>query len=232
MMRRDWNLRRQTLPMIVVIAYGLIIISFSQIRVSPFAPEKFAPTHVLPHVLALMLFFPTALISQTDQLQGAWVFLTLPFRNPRAFARGIYCSLWLPGIAVPHLLFLPPAVWFWGWVEALLFVAFSMALTSLYLGAELFLLEGLPFANPVRLSTQALLMPVMMLGGMGAAVLGFLQWLLFRRHAAAAVAMVVVILLAALITRLSLGHLVSELGANLLTLAQGPTRLFKSIEPD
>ena len=232
MMRRDWNLRRQTLPMIVVIAYALIILSFSQIRVSPFAPGKFAPTHVLPHVLALMLFSPTALISQTDQLQGAWVFLTLPFRNPRAFARGIYCSLWLPGIAVPHLLFLPPAVWFWGWVEALLFVAFSMALTSLYLGAELFLLEGLPFANPVRLSTQALLMPVMMLGGMGAAVLGFFQWLLFRRHTAAAVAMVVVILLAALITRLSLGHLVSEMRANLLTLAQGPTRLFKSIEPD
>jgi len=232
MMRRDWNLRRQTLPMIATAAYVLIILSFSQVRVSPFAPGKFAPIHVFPHVLALMLLMPSALISQTDQPQGVWVFLTLPFRNPRAFARGVYLSLWLPGVGIPHLLLLPPAIWFWGWTEASLFVAFSTALTSLYLGAELFLLEGLPFANPVRLSTQALLMPVMMLGGICAAVLGFLQWLLFRRHAAAAVAIVAVVLLAALITRLSLGPLVSEMRANLLTLAQGPTRLFKSVEPD
>lgn len=232
MMRRDWNLRRQTLPLTVMIAYALIILSASQIRVSPFAPGKFAPIHAFPHVLALLLLLPTALISQTDQPLGTWVFLTLPFRNPRAFARGVYFSLWLPGVSLPHLLLLPPAVWFWGWTEALLFVGFSTALSSLYLGAELFMLEGIPFANPVRLSTQALVMPVMILGGIGAAVLAFFQWLLFRRHATAAAAIGLVVLLASLIARLSEGHLVSEIRANLLTLGQGPTRLFKSIEPD
>jgi hypothetical protein len=232
MIRRDWNLRRQALPMVASISYFLIILSFSQIRISPFAPGKFAPAHVFPHVLALMLLLPVVLLSQCDQPQGAWMFLTLPFRNPRAFARGVYLAVWLPGVGLPHLLLLLPAIWFWGWTEASLFVAFSAALASLYLSAELFLLEGLPFANPIRLSAQAILMPVMLLGGMCAAVLGFFQWLLFRRHGTAAVASAAVVLVAFGVTRLSLGHLVSELRTNLLTLAQAPSRLFKSIEPN
>lgn len=231
-MRRDWNLRRQALPMVVSVSYFLIVLSFSQIRVSPFAPGKFAPAHVFPHVLALMLLLPVVLLSQSDKPQGASVFLTLPFRNPRAFARGIYLAIWLPGVGVPHLILLPPAIWFWGWTDASLFVAFSASLASLYLSAELFLLEGIPFANPVRMSAQAVLMPVMLLGGMGAAVLGFFQWLLFRRHATAAVAIGAVALSAFVLTKVSLGHLVSELRTNLLTLAQAPSRLFKSIDRD
>jgi hypothetical protein len=232
MMRRDWNFRRQALPMIVSTAYFLTILSLIQMRVSPFAAGKFAPIHVFPHLLALMLLLPVAILSQGEQAQGAWVFLTVPFRDTRAFARGVFFSLWLPGVGLPHLVLLAPAIWFWGLTEALLFLAFSAAFASIYLAAELFLLEGLPFSNPIRLSAQAALMPIMMLGGMCAAVLGFLQWLLFRRHATAAVAAAALLLLACLITKLSLNHLVSELRTNLLTLAQAPSRLFKGIEPD
>ena len=135
-------------------------------------------------------------------------------------------------MGLPHLLLFPLAIWFWGWSDASLFVLFSAALASLYLGAEFFLMEGLPFANPIRLSAQWALLRVMILGGMCAAVLGFIQWLLFRRHATAAVAAAAVLLIACLVTRLSLGHLVSEARTNLLALAQAPSRLFKSVYRD
>ncbi len=113
-----------------------------------------------------------------------------------------------------------------------LFLIYSLALTSLYLAAELFLLEGLPFANPVRLATQAIIVPVMLLGGMGGAVLAFLQWLIFRSYTAAVIATATVALLAVVIVRFSLSHLVSEFQTNLLTLAQGPARLFKTLDYD
>jgi hypothetical protein len=229
MIRRDWNLRRQALPMVV--GAGLMIAPLlAQIRVSPFAPGKFSPIHALPHLLAFMLLLPVVLLSQTDQPQGAWVFLVLPFLHGRPFARGVYLSLWLPAVGMPHLVLLAPAILFWGWTDASLFVTFSAALASLYLSVELFLMEGLPFANPIRLSAQAALLPIMLMGGACAAVLGFLQWLLFRSHVTAAFATLAVVLAAALVTRLSLSHLVSEFRTNLLSLAQAPSRIFKSVD--
>jgi len=171
-----------------------------------------------------------AALAQTDQPQGAAVFLTLPFRDMGAFARGVYCCLWLPSVGIAHLLLICPAIWFWGWRDALLFVMFSTAMASLYLSAELFLMDGLPFANPVRLSAQNLLIPVMLIGAPCAVILAFMQWLIFRSHTAAAIATVSVLLLAALVTRFSLRHLAREFRANLLALGLGPSRLFKPVD--
>jgi hypothetical protein len=232
MLRRDWNLKRQALPMVAMPIIAIIGIGFSQIGISPFTPGRFAPLHALPHVLAFMLLFPIAIMSQTDQPQGAAIFLTLPFRNMGAFARGVYCSLWLPSIGVAHLLLIFPAIWFWGWKDALLFVVFSTAMASLYLSVELFLMDGLPFANPVRLSAQNSLMPVMLVGAPCAAILALLQWLIFRSHTAAAIATVSVLLLAVLVTRFSLRHMANEFRANLLSLGLGPSRLFKPLDSD
>jgi hypothetical protein len=177
-----------------------------------------------------MLLFPIALLSQTDQPQGAAVFLTLPFRNMDAFTRGVYCSLWLPSVGIAHLLLIFPAIWFWGWRDALLFVIFSAALASLYLSAELFLMDGLPFANPVRLSAQAFLIAVMLVGALCAAILVLLQWLIFRSHTGAIIATVSVLSLAVLVTRFSLRHMAKEFRANLLSLGLGPSRLFKPLD--
>jgi len=230
MLRRDWNIKRLALPNVVLPMIVLIMIGFFQIRVSPFAPGRFAPIHVLPHALAYMFLLPISLLSQTDQPHGAATFLTLPFRNMKAFARGVYCSLWLPGIGIAHLLLIFPAIWFWGWRDALLFVIFSTALASLYLSTELFLMDGLPFANPARASAQADLMPVMLIGIPCAAILAFLQWLIFRSHTAAAIATLSVLLLAVLVTRFSLRNMTKEFRANLLSLALGPSRLFKPLD--
>ncbi|MBZ5499509.1 MAG: hypothetical protein LAP85_24180 [Acidobacteriia bacterium] len=230
MLRRDWNLKRQALPMVVTPIIAMCFIGFTQIGVSPFAPGRFAPLHALPHALAFMLLYPIALLSQTDQPQGAAVFLTLPFRNMGAFTRGVYCSLWLPCIGIAHLLLMFPAIWFWGWRDALLFVIFSTAMASLYLSAEFFLMDGLPFANPVRVSAQADLTPVMLISAPCAAVLAFLQWLIFRSHTAAFIATVAVALLALVLTRFSLRHMAKEFRANLIALGLGPSRLFKPLD--
>jgi hypothetical protein len=230
MLRRDWNLKRQALGMVVLPIFVMITIGFSQIAISPFTPGRFAPLHALPHALAFMLLLPIILLSQTDQPQGAVTFLTLPFRNMGAFARGVYCSLWLPSVGIAHLLLIIPAIWFWGWIDALLFVTFSAALASLYLSTELFLMDGLPFANPVRLSAQAVLMPVMLMGAPCAAILAFLQWLIFRSYTAALLATVMVSLLAVLVTRFSLRHMAKEFRANLIALGLGPSRLFKPLD--
>lgn len=230
MLRRDWNIKRQALPIVVFPIVALLQIGVSQIRVSPFAPGRFALLHALPHALALMLLFPIGLLSQTDQPHGAAVFLTLPFRNMAAFTRGVYCSIWLPSIGIAHLLLIFPAIWFWGWRDALLFVTFSTAMASLYLSAELFLMDGLPFANPVRASAQAYLTPVMLVSAACAAILAFLQWLIFRSHTATIIGTVAVSLLAVLLTRFSLRHMAKEFCANLIALGLGPSRLFKPLD--
>jgi hypothetical protein len=232
MLRRDWNIKRQALPSVAMPILALLIIGFSKIGISPFAPGRFAPIHALPHALAYMLLLPIHLLSQTDQPQGAAVFLSLPFRNMKAYARGVYCSLWLPGVGIAHLLLLFPAIWFWGWKEALLFVAFSTAMASLYLSVELFLTDGLPFANPVRVSAQASILPVILIGAPCAAILALLQWLIFRSTSAAMIATALVSCLAVLVTRFSLRRMAGEFHANLLALSLGPSRLFKPIDSD
>jgi ABC-type uncharacterized transport system permease subunit len=74
------------------------------------------------------------------------------------------------------------------------------------------------------------MMPVMLMGAPCAAILAFLQWLIFRSYTAAILATVLVLFLAVLVTRFSLRHMVKEFRAHLIALGLGPSRLFKPLD--
>jgi hypothetical protein len=231
LMRRDWQFRRSAVPMALPALGMFVSMMFdARFRVSPFVPHKFSPAHVFPQVLGFMLLMPCAMISYSDWHQGSWIFLTAPLTRLRAFARGIYAALWLPGVALPHICFLPVAAWFWGWKSATLFSLFSVVVVSFYLALELLLISGLPFASPFKASRSALEVPVMILGLVIAGFFVGLQWLVFQIWWVALAAGLLLVLTTWFTARLTLRQLEDEICLNLQTLRMGPTKMFKGVE--
>ena len=107
MLRRDWNFRRQVIPMVLPFVLAPLMAVISSIRKSPFATGGFSITdfslmHLFPHFLGLILAVACMLIPYTAEPKGASVFINLPIGRLRPFVRGIYSSLWMP-VAILHL---------------------------------------------------------------------------------------------------------------------------------
>lgn len=231
LMRRDWHFRRNSLPMVLYACFILVpLLAKEGFPVSPLVPHKFSFAHIFPHLFGMMLAMPCTMIAFSDMHRGSWIFLTAPLGNLRAFARGVYWALWLPGAALPHLCVLPFLIWFWGWKAALLFACFSLILVSCYIDLELLLISGLPFANPFKASRAALGVPVLVLGMMTAGFVVALQWVVFQIWLVAVLLGAVLAVAAWLIARLTLRQLEGEIRWNLQTLQMGPTQMFKGIE--
>jgi type IV secretory pathway TrbD component len=179
MMFRDWQFRRQMIPMIPAAVMPLLAI-FGGSRATPFS-GRFTPVYFLPHALGAMLFLVCTILPHGSDYKGSWIFLTVPGGAFHGFVRGVYALLWTAAILIPNLIALGFLAWNWGPADALLFVAFSLAIASVYLALELRLVEGVPFGKPVDTSRGMVLMPLMMAGGMVIAVMVALQhYLLFH----------------------------------------------------
>jgi hypothetical protein len=203
MMWRDWHFRRQMIPMIplVVVPAAALVQGW---RVSPFS-GKFTMMHVVPHAFGILLFLMCAVMEQGADYKGVWIFLLAPGGAIGRFARGVYLRLWLSMVAIPHAVLLALLVWAWGARDAVLFSAYSLALASCYLGAELRLIDGLPFSKPAKAAQNAYIMPLMMAGAVGMALVVGLQYFLVFRSAAAVAAVTVAAAAGAwLLTRSSL----------------------------
>jgi hypothetical protein len=183
MMLRDWQFRRQMIPLIPLAVMPLVAASQS-VRVSPFS-GKFTAVHAFPHAFGVAFYLICTVIVYGNDHQGAWLFLLAPAGAFRGFARGIYARL-LTVILAPHLILLAVLAWYWGIRDAGLFVAYSAAVSAVYLGLELRLIEGIPFSRQPEASNNPFILPMMLLGGgaMGIAV-GLQYFLIF--HSAAAV---------------------------------------------
>jgi hypothetical protein len=183
MMRRDWQFRRQMIPMIPG-TMGLLYLSLHNFRTSPFSRE-FAGAHVMPHLIGVILFWMCPLLAYGSDYKGAWLFLLAPARVFGPFARGVHAWLWLRIVVAPHVPMLAAGAYFWGLRDALPFVAYSLAAASLYLGLELRLIDGVPFGKPPEPTRQNLLLPIMFLGLVAmAAAVGVQYYWLFHSHAA------------------------------------------------
>jgi hypothetical protein len=179
MMLRDWQFRRQLIPLLPV-AVAPIALLARGLGTSPFS-GRFTVLHLLPHVCGVILFWICTLLPYGADHKGAWIFLLAPARAFGPFARGVHAMLWLKLIAIPHALLLPVLAWFWGAGTAALFVTYSAAAASFYLALEIRLIEGLPFARQPETFRGALMMPLMIAGGLAMAIAVAVQYLIFFR---------------------------------------------------
>jgi hypothetical protein len=236
MMRRDWQFRRATLTQawipILIIAGVVLSIARSGLPPSPLSTNHdLSPADVVPHLLGLMAMALCVSITSTDFSSGSWIYLTTPIGNLREFAKGIYWALWIPTAGLPYLVMLPFMIRFWGWKEAGLVAGFSVVVVSLYLGLELKMISGLPFASPFKESrAMAYVIYIQMCWLSGLTIPATIQCSLFHLWRVALVAGILLAFLTWFVLRLNLGELAEEIRWRLHILKMGPNQIFKEIE--
>ncbi|MGO4880837.1 MAG: hypothetical protein ACLP59_08450 [Bryobacteraceae bacterium] len=229
MMRRDWQFRRQIVPMMVLPVVGFASIFAAGWRHDPFA-GRFTEVHIVPHVFGAVLFFVCVFLPYGSDYQAARMFLLAPSQAFAGFARGIYALLWIIA-AVPHIILLFPLAWLWGFWHAGLFVAYSLAAASVYLALELRLVEGAPFSRQADPSRGAVALPMVMGGGLVMAIAVGLQYIVvFRSPALVMVVAAGAAVAAWFLTRSSLGALEVSIRYHLSLLSQESGGFYREIE--
>jgi ABC-2 type transport system permease protein len=230
MTKTDWQFRRSVYPAVIQI---LILPLLAVIRIglghSPFAPGPPTAAQFLPHVSGIIGLTICAAIKYSNQHKAAWVFLMVPIEGIRSFVRGIFWAMWLP-LAVLSLLLVPLFTWFWGIRDAMLFMAYSLAIGSFYLSIEMFLVDGLPFANPPESLKGSMTGPLVIVSAIGGLVIVLLQWLfIFQNRFVTAGAVLAFIGAAYLIAQASLRYVETNVMHNLHLIAIGRAAMFKEV---
>jgi hypothetical protein len=228
MMRRDWQFRRQIIPMAIMLPLGFGPLIASRWHGDPFS-RQFSTMHLLPHFIGMMLAFVCGFLSFGADYKGIWVFLLAPADSIARFARGVWALLWIAAIAVPHLVLLPLLLRTWGPVHGALFTAYSLAAASVYLALEMRLVEHVPFSTQMDPARSAVTLPILMLGAVAMAVAVGLQWLLFLSTPAVAVATVALYGAAWLLTRNSLESAALSMRHNLGTVSRESSALYAEV---
>ena len=187
MMVRDWQFRKMMIGLLPT-----LVMSFAWLwrdwRKSPFQGD-FTGVHLVPHAVGFLLFMICVALPYGGGFKCNWTFLIAPNTVFNRFARGMWAQLWLRLVLIPHLFLLALWCWTWGLWQSALFVAFSVALSTLYLGLVLRLVDGIPFGKQADSKRGAQLLPLMMAGGLGiAAAVALQHFVLFRWPVAVLVA--------------------------------------------
>ncbi len=229
LMLRDWQFRREAATRLAFPILFLCVVLARAGLASPFGPG-FAFTHLLPHVLGLAILMTCRFLAYGNDFKAIAWFFSAPESSFRPFAGGIHAALWHWLAVVPNLLALPVLAWFWPMRDALLFVAFSMAVASLYLGVGVRLIEGVPFgkqALPTRGAADLVLMLAFFLV-VGVAV--GVQYFLFRSVAAVAVVTLIAGAGARFLTRAVLDDFAARIRLQLQQAASGSVLLYREVE--
>ena len=105
-----------------------------------------------------------------------------------------------------------------------------MAVGSMYLSIELFLVDGLPFANPPENLKASLTGPLVLAALLGALIVVGLQWLfIFQSRFVTAGAVLVFAGGAYVVTKTSLRYLQTNVMHNLHRIAAGRMAMFKEV---
>ena len=229
MMLRDWQFLRNAAMIIPMVIFPFIFLLVAGWKISPF-DSGFALMHFLPHLLGLAIILTCQFLAYGNDFKGiAWFFIA-PDSSFRPFAGGIHTALWLLLAAVPNLLSLPVLTWFWAVQEAVLFVAFSTAVASLYLGVGLRLIDGVPFGKQAPPTRSAVGLGLMLVFFMAAGIAVGIQHLLFRSAAAVVLVTLVVGVGARFLTRAVLDDFASRIRLQLKLAASGSVLLYKEVE--
>ena len=229
MMLRDWQFLRNAAMIIPMVIFPFIFLLVAGWKISPF-DSGFALMHFLPHLLGLAIILTCQFLAYGNDFKGiAWFFIA-PDSSFRPFAGGIHAALWLLLAAVPNLLSLPVLTWFWAVQEAVLFVAFSTAVASLYLGVGLRLIDGVPFGKQAPPTRSAVGLGLMLVFFMAAGIAVGIQHLLFRSAAAVALVTLVVGVGTRFLTRAVLDDFAARIRLQLKLAASGSLLLYKEVE--
>jgi hypothetical protein len=233
MMKRDWQFRRnlltQTLCLPILAILVLIMVRGGSIP-SPMAQGKFSFAHFLPHLLGMIAVTLCSMLPFTDFHSGSWIYLTAPIGNLRAYARGVYCALWIPAVGIPHLAMLPFMIRLWGWKDSALFAGFSLIVVSLYLSFDIRTISGMPFSSPFNESLAktgvqmqvSWIMAVILAAGVQSALFQF-RWVVILVGIALAAATLFFL-------HLSLGELEEEMRWRLHIMKMGANQMFKEVD--
>lgn len=200
---RDWQFRRSMAmqaPGLMVMLTALLVVGRDR---SPFGPD-FAFAHFLPHLLGMLVLIVCLHLAYGNDYKGAWSLAVVPDDRFRPFARGIHAALWALVVLLPNAFWLVVLAWSWGVVDAVLFIAYCVAIASLYLGLGLRLIGGVPFGKPMDPTRNALAMGSMLVFFMAAAVAVGIQYVLFRWVAAVIGMTIAVAVGAGLLTSITL----------------------------
>jgi hypothetical protein len=222
MMPREWHFIRQVAAFVPLLIF--ISIWMAQgVGVSPFS-RHFSSWHVFPHIFGLMFYMICSVISYGNNYKGSWIFLLAPAGALKRFAHGVFGLLWIGFVVVPHLIafaFLAPL---WGVGSTAVFIAYSLAVASFYLGLTLRLIEGVPFTRQPQVSGNYMMLPMLLAASVVIAGAVALQYFFVFRSILAVLAVTAVIGTAAwLLTRSSLRRL-AEIMRFTLGLVSGESK--------
>ncbi|MEO8373445.1 MAG: hypothetical protein ABI806_29940 [Candidatus Solibacter sp.] len=228
MAMRDWQFRRQLLFMLPAATMPVIVL-FSGSRSSPFS-GTFTPMHIMPHALGALVFFVCSVLAYGSDYKGTWIFLTVPAGTFRGFVRGVHAFFWIWMIIVPHAALYAVLIRQWGRADASLFISFSLSLASLYLALSLRIVDGLPFGKPVETARGAVLMPIMMGGGLVIGIVVAIQhFLLFHSRPLVGTVAFVIATAAGYVTQSSLHAFEVDIRYQLGQTSQESTMLYKEV---
>ena len=229
LMLRDWQFLREAatrLPFLILF-FPLLLAGAG--LTSPFGPG-FAPVHLLPHLLGLAIFLISQFLTYGNDFKAIAWFFTAPDASFRPFAAGIHAVLWLLLAVVPNLLSLPVVAWFWPMQEALLFIAFSFAVASLYLAVGLRFIDGVPFGKQAAPTQSVVGLGLILVFFMAAGIAVGIQHLLFRSTAAVVLVTLIVGAGARFLTRAVLDDYAARIRLQLRQAASGSVLLYKEVE--
>ncbi|MCC7009942.1 MAG: hypothetical protein IT184_14140 [Acidobacteria bacterium] len=207
MMRRDWQFRRAAAPLVLVAFMFVPTVVMSGRQGSPFVPAGFRVAGLLPEIVSLCSLMVCMVVAFSDHFRASWVFATAPAPALLAFARGIYWALWLPCVAMPLV---GSGVYFardWGPIDAALFTAYGLAVASLLLALQIFLVEALPFGAAPKAERPLMMLPFLVFGPVVFGVGWALQSGIYRSRLVTVLAALLIGLVAAAAKRASSEHL-------------------------
>ena len=219
---RDWQFRKNVALNAAYEIFLLIVLLFVGLEITPFASD-FAFTHFLPHLIGLIVFFSCLYLAYGNDYKAVWSFAIVPDSSFHRFVRGIHAGLWFFLVAVPHAFWLLVLAWSWGVRDALWVIAFSTAVTSLYLAVGLRLIDGLPFGKQTPPARQVVTLAMTMIYLFVVSVAIGIQYLVFRSVVAVAAVTIIVSAGAFFLTKATLSDFESRIR---LSLKPGATRQF------
>jgi hypothetical protein len=224
MMSRDWQFRRQLLQLLPMSIFAVIGIVGGS-GVSPFS-GRFSSIHFLPHFFGFILFGLCMFLQYGTDYKGVWLFLCVSDSALPRVARGVHASLWLTLVIVPHLALLILFTWRWMLSEGLLFTAYSLAVTTIYLACGLRFIDGIPFGKQLNPGRGAGMQGGFIAFIIAAMVAVGIQYLLFRSLLTVVVATVLAGGAAYVVTQRSLKHFENAMRYNLGIISQTSTMIY------
>jgi len=206
MMPREWHFIRQVAAFVPLLIF--ISIWMAQgVGVSPFS-RHFSSWHVFPHIFGLMFYMICSVISYGNNYKGSWIFLLASAGALERFAHGVFGLLWIGFVVVPHLLAFAFLASLWGAGSTAVFIAYSLAVASFYLGLTLRLIEGVPFTRQPQVSGNYMMLPMLLAASVVIAGAVALQYFFVFRSTLAVLAATALIAVAAwFLARISLRRL-------------------------